>query len=392
MKATYQALSGNEALAYAMKQINPDVVAAYPITPQTSLMEKFAEYAADGVVDTEMVLVESEHSAMSAVVGASAAGARAMTATSSQGLILMQEVVYIASGLRLPIVMSVANRSLSGPINIHCDHSDMMGARDSGWIQLFSENAQEGYDNLIQAIRIAEDPRVKLPVMVGSDGFIITHASENVQLRDDKDVKKFVGEYNPDVRLLDAEHPVTIGAFDLANYYFEHKRQQAEGMFNALQVIKEVAGDFKKTFGVEYGYFEEYRMKDAEIALVAIGSTCGTAKGVIDEKREKGCKAGLLKIRVFRPFPKDALAQALSRVKAVAILDRADSLSAVGGPLLPEIKSALYGKCQPLIVNYIYGLGGREIYPEDLARVIESLEETVKAGRVENELTYLGVR
>ncbi len=386
------ALTGNDAAAYAMKQINPDVVAAYPITPQTSLMEKFAQYVADGEIDTEIVLVESEHSAMSACVGASAAGARVMTATSSQGLALMWEVCYIAAGYRLPIVMPLVNRALSGPINIHCDHSDAMGVRDSGWIQLWAENAQEVYDNLLQAIRIAEDPSVLLPVIVNYDGFIISHAIENMHVYDDAGISKFVGEYKPKYTLLDPANPATFGGFDLPDYYFEHRRQMADAMTKSAKVIADVAKEFSKICGREYKFIEGYRLEDAEIAIIALGSTAGTARAVVDELREKGVKAGLLKIRVFRPFPEDEIADALKHLKAIAVLDRADALNAVGGPLFDEVRAALYKRSTIPVVNYIYGLGGRDMGLGEINRVYADLAGIAKTGKIKELTAYLGVR
>ena len=386
------ALTGNDAAAYAMKQINPDVVAAYPITPQTSLMEKFAQFVADGELDTEIVLVESEHSAMSACVGASAAGARVMTATSSQGLALMWEIVYIVSSYRLPIVMPLVNRALSGPINIHCDHSDAMGIRDSGWIQLWAENAQEVYDNLLQAIRVAENSDILLPVVVNYDGFIISHAIENMYLYDDAEVKKFVGEYKPKYMLLDPKKPTTIGSFDLPDYYFEHRRQMADAMTKSAKVIADVAKEFSKICGREYKFIEGYKLEDAEVAIVALGSTVGTARAVVDELREKGVKAGLLKIRMFRPFPENEIADALKHLKAIAVLDRADSLNSVGGPLFDEVRAALYKKSTIPIVNYVYGLGGRDMGLVEINKVYSDLAETAKTGRAKDLVTYLGVR
>ena len=388
----YQALTGNEAVAYAMKQISPDVVAAYPITPQTSLMQAFSNYVANGDVDTEMILVESEHSAMSACVGSASAGARTMTATSANGLALMWEIVYIAASSRLPIVMPVVNRALSAPINIHCDHSDAMGARDSGWIQLWSENAQQAYDNTIQAIKIAEDPSVRLPVMVCLDGFVISHGMENVDVYDDKKVKSFIGEYKPLVNLLDIKHPITIGPLDLQDYYFEHKRQQAEGMMHAQAAIEKVAKEFEESFGKSYGIMEGYKANDADFIIVGLGSTMGTLKMVIDEARKSGIKAGLLEIRMFRPFPKDAIVNAFKKVKAVAVLDRADSFNAVSGPLYSEITSALYGKTNIPIVNYIYGLGGRDISVSMLHRVVKDTYDIASKGKADKVLNYLGVR
>jgi len=375
-----------------MKQINPDVVAAYPITPQTSLMEKFAQFVADGEINTEVVLVESEHSAMSACVGASCAGARVMTATSSQGLALMWEIVYIASSYRLPIVMPLVNRALSGPINIHCDHGDAMGIRDSGWIQLWAENAQEVYDNLLQAIRIAENSDVLLPVVVNYDGFIISHAIENMYIYDAEEVKKFVGEYKPKYTLLDPKKPTTFGGFDLPDYYFEHRRQMAAAMSGSAKVIADVGKEFSKICGREYKFTEGYKLEDAEIVIVALGSTVGTARAVVDELREKGVKAGILKIRVFRPFPEEEIAGLLKDRKAVAVLDRADALNAVGGPLFDEVRGALYKKSNAPVVNYIYGLGGRDMGLAEINKVYGDLAEIAKSGRVANLVTYRGVR
>ncbi len=388
----YQALTGNEAVATAMRQIGPDVVAAYPITPQTSLMQKFADFVADGDVDTEMILVESEHSAMSAAVGAAAAGVRTMTATSANGLALMWEIVYIAASSRLPMVMPVVNRALSAPINIHCDHSDAMGARDSGWIQLWSENAQEAYDNTIQAIKIAEDPSVRLPVMVNLDGFIISHGMENVNIYPDADVKSFIGEYKPLINLLDLKNPITVGPLDLQDYYFEHKRQQAEGMMNAQSVIEKVGQEFDKAFGREYEIVEGYKLDDAEVVIVGLGSTMGTLRLIIDEARASGIKVGFLKMRVFRPFPKDIIRNVLKDRKSVVVLDRADSFNAVSGPLFSEVTSALYGVTNIPVVNYIYGLGGRDVSVGMLHRIVKDGYDIACKGKVNKTLTYAGVR
>lgn len=390
--ADIKALTGNEAVAYAMKQINPDVVAAYPITPQTVIVEKFAEYVSNGEVDTEMILVESEHSAMSACVGSSAAGARTMTATSSQGLALMWEVMYIAAGLRLPIVMPIVNRALSAPLNIHGDQSDVMGVRDSGWIHIFSENAQEAYDNTIQAIRIAEHLDVQLPASVNMDGFIISHGVENVAVYDDKDVKDFVGEFKSRASILDIKNAITIGPVDLQDYYFEHRRQVADGMCKSLAVIKSVADEFNKRFGRSYGLIEGYKLDDAEICIVGLGSTMGTLKDIVDEARKSGAKIGLLKIRVFRPIPKDEIIAALKNMKAIAVLDKADSVNAVSGPLFSDIRTILYGNSDAITTDYIYGLGGREVTEADLNSVIDDLINIAKTKKVTRELTYLGVR
>jgi len=389
---TNKALTGNEAVAYAMRQINPDVVAAYPITPATEIVQIYSQYVADGLVNTEFVAVESEHSAMSATIGASAAGARAMTATSSQGLALMWEMLYIAAGLRLPIVMPEVNRALSAPINIHGDHSDTMGARDSGWIQIYSENSQEAYDNLIQAVRIAEHPEVMLPTMVTMDGFIISHAMEVVRVLDDADVTNFIGTYKPERYLLDVDHPFTMGGLDFTDYYFEHRRSLAEPMFHAKNYILEIAEEFEKKFGRKYGLLEDYRMDDAEYAVIVIGSTAGTAKTAVDDLRAKGIKAGVVKIRVFRPFPFEEIKDAISGCKAVAVMDRSDGLAGVGGPVFAEVRSAICDETKkPLTMNYIYGLGGRDIDTEMIKSVYRDLQEAAATGR-RTLVNYLGVR
>lgn len=386
-------LSGNEATAIAMKQINPDVVAAFPITPSTEIPQYFSTFVSNGEVDTEFVAVESEHSAMSATIGAEAAGARAMTATSANGLSLMWEMIYIASSLRLPIVMALVNRAVSGPLNIHNDHSDAMGVRDAGWIMLFSENNQEAYDNMLMAHRIAEHKDVQLPVMVCQDGFITSHSIENIELENDEEVKKFVGQYKPEHYLLNDKEPIAIGPLDLQAYLFEHKAQQAEAMKNAKKVIKEVAEEFEKWTGRKYEFFEKYKLDDAEIAIVCMNSTAGTTKAVVDELREKGIKAGLLKLRMFRPFPAEEIAEALQGLKAVAILDKADSLNSAGGALFEDVTSAMYvNKKQVPMVNYIYGIGGRDTTTMQIESVYNDLQEIVKTGETENPYRYLGLR
>ena len=386
-------LSGNEATAIAMKQINPDVVAAFPITPSTEIPQYFSTFVANGDVDTEFVAVESEHSAMSATIGASAAGARAMTATSANGLSLMWEMIYIASSLRLPIVMALVNRAVSGPLNIHNDHSDAMGVRDAGWIMLFSENNQEAYDNMLMAHRIAEHKDVLLPLMVCQDGFITSHSIENIQLENDEDVKKFVGQYKPEHYLLNRDEPIAVGPLDLQAYLFEHKAQQAEAMKKAKEVIKEVSEEFEKWTGRKYEFFEKYKLDDAEIAIVCMNSTAGTTKAVVDKLREQGVKAGLLKIRMYRPFPAEEVAEALSHLKAVAILDKADSLNAAGGALFEDVTSAMYvNKKQVPMVNYVYGIGGRDTTEKQLESVYTDLAEIVKTGEIGDPYRYLGLR
>ena len=386
-------LSGNEATAIAMKQINPDVVAAFPITPSTEIPQYFSTFVANGDVDTEFVAVESEHSAMSATIGASAAGARAMTATSANGLSLMWEMIYIASSLRLPIVLALVNRAVSGPLNIHNDQSDAMGVRDAGWIMLFSENNQEAYDNMLMAHRIAEHKDVLLPVMVCQDGFITSHSIENIELESDEEVKKFVGQYKPEHYLLNREEPMAVGPLDLQAYLFEHKAQQAEAMKKAKEIIKEVAIDFEQWTGRHYDFFEEYKLDDAEYAIVCMNSTAGTTKAVVDKLRENGVKAGLLKIRMYRPFPAEEVAEALSHLKAVAILDKADSLNGAGGALFEDVTSAMYvNKKQVPMVNYVYGIGGRDTTEKQLESVYSDLAEIVQSGNLGEPYRYLGLR
>ncbi len=391
----FEALDGNAAVSTAMRQINPDVVAAYPITPQTATVQTFSEYVNNGLVDTEFVTVESEHSAMSACVGASAAGARVMTATSANGLALMWEIVYIAASSRLPIVMSLVNRALSGPINIHPDHSDVMGIRDSGWIILMSENGQEAYDNIIQAIRIGEHSDVLLPVAVCQDGFITGHGLERVEIYEDAEVQDFIGTYEPQWPLLDLDNPKTYGPLDFYDYYYEHKRQQIEAMENAKPVILDVAKAFNERFGRDYGLFEAYRLDDADVAVVVANSTAGTAKTVVDQLRDEGLKVGMLKIRLFRPFPAEELARALSHLEAVAVMDRSVSFGAMenAGPLYLELLAALAvnGVNLPMM-DYVYGLGGRDILPREIERVFRDALDVAETGEVERKVTYLSVR
>lgn len=392
--AIRERLSGNEAVAYAIRQINPDVMPAFPITPSTEIPQYVANYIANGEIDTEFIPVESEHSAMSATVGASAAGARAVTATSSCGMALMWEELYVAASNRLPIVLALVNRALSGPININADHSDSMGARDSGWIQIYAESNQEVYDNYIQAFLIAEDRRVHLPVMVCQDGFITSHGVENILLVEDDKVKEFVGEYEPEHYLLNAQEKMALGPYAVSNYYMETKRAQRQAMINAREVILEVADRFEKMTGRRYSFFEEYRMEDAEYAVVIIGSAAGTCKAAIDEIRSTtGKKAGLVKLRVFRPFPEEEIAKALSRVKAVAIMDRSEMFSATSGPLGAEVRAAMYqahGTAD--VVNYFYGLGGRDITVSDFKAVYERLETIARTHVVTDMYEYIGLR
>lgn len=387
------AATGNEAVANALMQVNPDVSAAYPITPATDIMQRFTSFVSNGQVKTEMILVESEHSAMSACVGASAGGGRVMTATSSQGLALMWEILFIASGLRLPIVMPVVNRALSAPLNIHGDHSDAMGARDSGWIQLWSENAQEAYDNTIQAFCIGEHMDIRLPVMVCLDGFIISHSIERIEYLDNEEVKNFVGEFQTLNPLLDIEHPVSYGPLILPDYYMEYRKAQEEVESKVSGVVLEVAKDFEKISGRKYGLFEAYRLDDAEIGLVILNSAAGTSKDVIDEFRGRGIKAGLLKPRLYRPFPYEEVGKALKHLKAVCVLDRADAFGGSYGPVFLDVSTSLYPYDQkPILINKIYGLGGRDYLPEHAELVLNELAEIVRTGKTNTTKEYIGVR
>ena len=381
-------LSGNEAVAHAMKQINPGVMGAFPITPSTEIPQYFSTYVDNGEVDTAFIAVESEHSAMSTCIGAEAAGARAITATSSCGLALMWELLYVAASCRLPITMAVVNRALSGPININNDHSDSMGARDSGWIQLYAETNQEAYDNFIQAIRIGE--KVGLPTMVCQDGFITSHAIENIELLETEKVKAFVGDYNPEHTLL--KGPMAMGAYATPAYYLETKRRQAQAMMDAHDAILDIAKEFEQISGRKYGLIEEYMMDDAELAVVIIGSSAGTAKEAVNMLRAAGKKVGLVKIRAFRPFPAEEIANAVKNCKAVAVMDKAEGFNAHGGPIYAEVCAALYGKQGPALVDYIYGLGGRDVRVESIETVFEALAGIAATGETGETYRYLDLR
>ncbi len=384
-------LSGNEAVAVAMRQINPDVVPAYPITPSTEVPQYFSSFMANGSVDTEFIPVESEHSAMSACIGASAAGARVMSATSSQGLSLMYEMLYIASGMRLPIVLTCVNRAVSAPINIHNDHSDSMGVRDCGFIQLYCESNQEAYDNLIMAVKIAE--KAMLPVMVCFDGFITSHSVENIELLEDDIVKQFVGKYEPEHYLLNPNEFISMGPLDLQNYFFEHRKQLADAMKDSKRIIEEVSEEYAKISKRKYNLIENYRMDDSKIAMVVLNSTAGTAKEVVDKLRDEGIKVGLVKPRTFRPVPVKELVESLKDMKAIAIMDKADSINGFCGPLYSEITSALYSEGLNIpTVNYIYGLGGRDVKTSDIEDVFRSLLKIAKDGKKSQTTYYLGVR
>ena len=385
------ALTGNDAGAEALKDVNPDVAAVFPITPQTELMHKFSSFVNDGVVDTELIPVESEHSAQSACFGSAAAGARTVTATSSQGLLLMAEICAITASTRLPVVMPVVNRAISGPINIHCDHSDAMFCRDSGWIQLYCENGQEVYDTVLQAFRIGEHKDVLLPVMVCLDGFIISHTMEGLEVIGREAAQNFVGEYDPAFSLLDTDRPISIGPLHLTDYYFECKRQEIEAMENARRVILDVGKEYGERTGREYGFFEKYRLDDADVAIVALGSTCGTAKVAADHAREKGIKAGVLKLRMFRPFPGDEIAEIVRQVPAVAVMDRAVSYGLRGGPLFNEVRS-FAGNGQLKLINYVYGLGGRDINASEIEGIFADLVAIKESGDPGDLYRYVGLR
>jgi len=374
------ALTGGAAIAEALRQINPDVMAVYPITPQTPIIETYAQFSSDGKVATEVIQVESEHSAISACVGASASGARTVTATSSQGLALMNEILYVASGLRLPILMAISARALAAPINIHGDHSDVMGARDAGWIQIFSENVQEAYDNTLIGIKLAE--KVSLPAMAIMDGFNTSHTVENLETIEDQKVKKFIGELKIKGSLLDVKNPITIGALALQNSYFEFRVEQEKAMQDAKKEYLKIAKDFEKISGRKKGLFEDYKVADAERVIVLMGSAVGTAKEAVDKLREKGEKVGLLKINLFRPFPAKEISKVLKKIKKIAILDRAQSIGTMP-PLYMEITNAITHKAK--IASYVYSLGGRDIFQKDIEKVFQDLKET----KFSKEIRYI---
>jgi len=386
-------MSGNEAVANALRQINPDVFPMFPITPSTEIPQYFANYVSNGLVDTEFITVESEHSSMSAAIGASAAGARALTATSSAGLAFMWEVLGVAASHRVPVVLAAVCRALTGPLNINCDHSDTMGARDLGWIQLYAETNQEAYDNMVMAYRIAEHKDVMLPIMICQDGFITSHAVMNMELLDDDVVKNFVGEYEPEDYLLNPNETYAVGPYAITDYYMESRKAQAHAMENAKQVIKDIAEEFEKISGRKYGLIEEYRMEDAEYAVVIIGSAAGTTKEAIDHMRENGEKVGLIKVRSFRPFPGEEIAASLKKCKAVAIMDRSESFSTNGGPLGAETMQAMYtARCTALTIDIMYGIGGRDVTVDDMINVYDTLKDIAATGETGDVYRYMGLR
>ena len=386
-------MSGNEAVATALRQINPDVFPMFPITPSTEIPQYFSNYVSNGLVDTEFITVESEHSSMSAALGAAAAGARAVTATSSAGLAFMWEVLGVAASSRMSIALAAVARALTGPLNINCDHSDTMGARDSGWIQLYAEDNQEAYDNMVMAYNIAEHPDVMLPIMICQDGFITSHAVMNMQLLDDLTVKEFVGERQPVDYLLNPDETFAVGPYAVSDYYMESRKAQAHAMENAKKVILDVAKEFEKISGRKYGLIEEYKMHDAEYAVVIIGSAAGTTKDAIDRMRANGDKVGLIKVRSFRPFPGEEIAASLKKCKAVAVMDRSEAFSTNGGPLGAETMQAMYtGKCDALAIDIMYGIGGRDVRVEDMINVYETLKDIAKTGETGPTYRYMGLR
>lgn len=386
-------MSGNEAVAYAIKQINPDVMPAFPITPSTEIPQMVSTYIANGECDTEFIPVESEHSSMSATIGAEAAGARSLTATSSCGLALMWEELLVAASNRMPCALALVNRTLSGPININCDHTDGMGARDTGWIQIYAENNQEAYDNFIQAYPIAEDKRVHLPIMICQDGFITSHAVENITLLEDDKVQNFVGTYEPEEYLLNPGKPMAVGPYSVSNYAMEARKNQELAMEASKEVIIEVAKKYKELTGRGFELFEEYKTEDADYIMVIIGSAAGTAKQAVDDLRAQGKKVGVIKLRVFRPFPATELAAALKNCKAVAIMDRCESYNGNGGPLGSEIMAGLYrDRVFIEAVNYIYGLAGRDFTVNHVYDIFAELEDSVVNGTKIEQFKYIGLR
>jgi len=386
-------MSGNEAVAYAIKQVNPDVMPAFPITPSTEIPQMVSTYIANGECDTEFIPVESEHSSMSATIGAEAAGARSLTATSSCGLALMWEELLLAASNRMPCALALVNRTLSGPININCDHTDGMGARDTGWIQIYAENNQEAYDNFIQAYPIAEDKRVQLPIMICQDGFITSHAVENIELLEDDKVQSFVGTYEPEEYLLKPGEPMAVGPYSVSNYAMEARKNQELALEASKEVIIEVAKKYKELTGRGFELFEEYKTEDADYIMVIIGSAAGTAKQAVDDMRAKGKKVGVIKLRVFRPFPAEEIAKALKVCKAVAIMDRCESYNGNGGPLGSEIMAGLYRERIYIeAVNYIYGLAGRDFTVEHVYSIFEELEDAVINGNKPEQFKYIGLR
>jgi len=391
-RGTKTILSGDQAVAEAAKMANIDVVSAYPITPQTIIVETLEHMIANGELKAKFIPVESEHSAMSAAVGASAAGARVFTSTASQGLALMHEIVYIASSLRLPIVMAVANRALSGPINIWNDLSDAMAERESGWIQLFAETVQEAFDTTLEAFRIAEDPRVSLPVMVGLDGYILSHEYEPITLPFQEDVDKYLPPRQPTV-VLDPAKPVSMGTLAPPDYYFEIKYRQEKAIENSLPIIDEKDKEFAAHFGRSYSMLDKYNTDDADYVLVTMGSVSGTAKEEADRLRAQGMKVGVLRVRLFRPFPKQQLVDALSGVKGIGVLDRSMPMGSSGGALYQDVVASLAQARQlpTSVVDFISGIGGRDIKLSDFEQMFQEIKTAVD-GNIPYRVSYPALR
>ena len=383
---------GNFANAQALRQASVDVVSAYPITPSTATVENYAKFKADGYIDGEVVIVESEHAAMSGCVGAAAAGARVATATASQGLALMSEVLYQASGMRLPIVLCLVNRALAAPLNVNGDHSDMYMVRDSGWIQLDACNPQEAYDLVLCAFKIGENHNVRLPVIVNQDGFMTSHTAQIVRPLDDETAYNFVGEMKPLNSMLDFKKPVTHGMQTEEDWHFEHKAKQHDALMNSPKVINEVFEEFEKISGRKYNLVETYKVEDAEVVIVALGTTYESAKVAVDKVRDEGIKAGVLLPRVFRPFPLIEISQKLQNAKLVVCMDRSAPGGTVGA-LYNEVSGALINNAnRPLVKNIIYGLGGRDMTIDTLIDIYKKADTEAKAGKVEAIQEFVGVR
>ncbi len=387
------AIEGSHAASLAVKLANVDVIAAYPITPQTHIVERLAEYVANGELDAEYINVESEHSAMSACIGASAAGARVFTATAGQGLALMHEMLYIAAGNRLPIVMVVANRSLSPNLNIWGDHTDFMGSRDSGWVQLYAEDAQEVFDLTFTAFKIAEDEEVMLPVAVNLDGFHLSHVIEAIEPLDPEEAARFLPPRKIPSYALHPRRPVTWGAIGVPDIQTELKYQLEVALSRVKEVARRVWREYAELTGRLYDVVEPYRMEGAEVAVIMMGSFCGNARDAVDQLRDQGVKAGLLKIRMYRPFPKEEVAELLKGVKAVAVVERAFSPGGVAGPLTSDVKTLFYGEpSRPSVSGYAAGIGGREVMAEEVADAALRALRTAEEGMLDGGFTYLQVR
>ncbi len=383
---------GNMATALGAKLSRAEVIPAYPITPSTLFPEKISEYVADGEMDTQFILVESEHSAMSACIGASATGARTCTATASQGLALMHEMLYIASGMRLPIVMAVANRALSAPINIWCDHQDSISERDTGWMQFYAEKNQEALDLMIMAFKIAEDKRVLIPAMVGLDAFVLTHTMESVDVPDQEEVDKFLPPYKPLYGVLDPSKPMTFGSFGTPDYYMEFKYTQTKAIEDSEKVIDEVFAQFKDAFGREYRKIMGYKIDDADIILLTLGSMSGTARAAVDKMRAEGKKVGCAKMTVFRPFPRRELLELTRNSKVLAVVDR-DISPGFGGAVFGEAAAQYTNESiKPILMNFIVGLGGRDITPSDFEKMVEKAEKALKDGKPEKMVEWINLK